>query len=217
MIKIKNRAQNIWVLTPLFGILAFVCLYIVATFFYPGGSQVHKSSKGFSWTQNYWCNLLNENAINGEHNSAKPLAMIAMFILCLTIVNFWYIFPVRTGLPKKSRLLIQVSGVLSMTIGMFLFTDFHDMVINVASFFGMIATIGIILGLRKLKWKNLFWLGNFNLVLVVLNNVLYYGEGLKLYLPVLQKITFLFFLLWIFLVDIHLFNKTNSKLKAEVR
>jgi hypothetical protein len=76
---ILKLKQNIWVLSPLFGTLIYLLLYIVATFFYPGGSQVDKNSFGFSWAQNYWCNLLNENAINGQHNSARPIAIAAMF------------------------------------------------------------------------------------------------------------------------------------------
>lgn len=196
-------------LAPLFGIIIFVCLYIVATLFYPGGSQVDKNAKGFSWAQNYWCNLLNENAINGQHNAARPIAMTAMLFLCLTLANFWYIFPQQAGLPKNTRLAIQISGVLAMIIAMFLFTDFHDIIINAASFFGLAAIVGTFVGLRKLKWTYLSWIGVFNLPLVVLNNILYYDIPLRLYLPVVQKITFLFFLLWICLIDIHLFKKIS--------
>ena len=57
----------------------------------------------------------------------------------------------------------------------------------------------------------LFWMGIFNFLLVVLNNILYYGDGLLFYLPVVQKFTFLFFLLWISLVNINLYNKIKSK------
>lgn len=173
-----------------------------------------KIQKDLAGTQNYWCNLLNENAINGQHNSAKPIAMTAMFILCLTLANFWYIFPQQVGLQKSSQIALQISGILSMTIGMFLFTNLHDIIINVACFCGLVAIVGTFVGLQKLKWRNLFWLGIFNLILVALNNILYYGQGLRLYLPVVQKITFLFFLTWICLIDINLFTKINSKLES---
>ena len=76
-----DKTKSIWVLTPIFGTIVFVVLYIVATLLYPGGSQVDKNSIGFSWTNNYWCNLLNDNAINGQHNPAKPIAMTGMFVL----------------------------------------------------------------------------------------------------------------------------------------
>ncbi len=207
MIKTTIKIQNIWVLTPLFGTLFFMCLYVVATQFYPGGSQVNKNSKGFSWLNNYWCNLLNENALNGYHNSARPIAITAMLVLCLTLGNFWYIFPRQVAFTKKSRLAIQISGVIAMTVGMLLLTDLHDIIVNVASLCGFVATVGTFIGLHKLKWTKLFWLGIFNLTLVALNNILYYGNELKLFLPVVQKITFLFFLLWICLIDIKIYRK----------
>ena len=194
-------------LIPLFGTLLFICLYFVATLFYPGGSQVDINSKGFSWTNNYWCNLLNENAMDGQHNSARPLAILAMFVLCLTLAFFWYIFPKQANLKKSNQLTIQISGALAMTIGMFLFTDLHDTIVNIASLCGLVAVVGTFIGLHKLKWIKLFWFGIFNLTLVALNNILYYGEGLKLFLPVVQKITFLFFLLWICLITINLYRR----------
>ena len=105
------------------------CLYIVATLFYPGGSQADKNSIGFSWINNYWCNLLNENAINGQYNPAKPIAMTGMFVLCLTLSFFWFFFPRQINLGKFAKLAIQISGTLAMTIAFFLFTNIdHDLV-----------------------------------------------------------------------------------------
>lgn len=69
-------------LAPILGVIIFVILYIIATLLYPGGSQIEKNAIGFSWVNNYWCNLLNESATNGQPNSAKPVAMAGMFILC---------------------------------------------------------------------------------------------------------------------------------------
>ena len=149
---------------------------------------------------------MNENAMNEQHNSARPLAMAAMFVLCFTLAIFWYIFPKIIDSKKSSRLIIQISGGLAMTIGMFLFTDLHDTIVNVASLCGLVATVGTFIGLHQLKWTKLFGLGILNLILVVLNNILYYGDGLKLFLPIVQKITFLFFLLWICLITINLYR-----------
>lgn len=204
-IKTKNSSTII----TLLGVLAFVCLYIIATLYYPGGSQVDVNEKGFSWLNNYWCNLLNDNAINGQHNPAKPIAMAAMLVLCFTLANFWYNFPRRMQFKKSSRLAVQISGVVAMVVAMFLFTNLHDWVINIASLFALIAIIGTFVGLYKQKWLGLFRLGIFNLLLVALNNILYYGNGLRLYLPLVQKITFLFFLIWICLIDIKLYSKQS--------
>ncbi|HEY4874960.1 MAG TPA: hypothetical protein VIH86_05270 [Puia sp.] len=216
MNNIFKSKKNIWLLSPSFGTLIYLLLYIIATFFYPGGSQADKNSVGFSWTQNYWCNLLNENAINGQHNATRPIAIVAMFFLCITLMVFWYIFPKQTGFRKSRKLIVQVSGFASMISIMFISTALHDIVINIATVFGLIAVIGTFIGLLELKWTRLFWVGIFILPLVALNNFLYYKTGLLIYLPVVQKITFLYFLLWICLIDVGLYkNSFNTKSTAQ--
>ena len=208
----KTKTKNILVLTPIFGTIIFVVLYVVATLLYPGGSQVDKNSVGFSWTNNYWCNLLNENAINGQHNPAKPVAMTGMFILCLTLSFFWFLFPRHINLDRKLKLVIQISGTIAMTIAFFLFTNInHDLVTNLAAFFGAIATVGTFVGLYKTKWLGLFAFGLLNILLVGLNNYVYYTNGLIIYLPVIQKITFVTFLIWVCSIDIKLYRREEKR------
>ena len=207
----KEKARNLWLLTPIFGTLLFVILYCVATLFYPGGSQVDKSSIGFSWTNNYWCNLLNETAINGQPNPAKPIALTGMFVLCLTLSFFWFIFPRQINTSKNLKLSIQVPGILAMTVAFLLFTNInHDLVTNLASLFGAIATIGTFIGLYKNKWFGLFAFGFLNILLVGLNNLCYYNNELIVYLPVIQKISFAAFLIWVCCIDIKLFHGTEK-------
>lgn len=59
----KVHIKSKWLLFPPTGILIFFMLYVVAALLYPGGSQADKASTGFSWMNNYWCNLLNEKAM----------------------------------------------------------------------------------------------------------------------------------------------------------
>jgi hypothetical protein len=208
-----NKTKNILVLTPLVGSLIFVLLYVVAAHLYPGGSQVDKNAAGFSWTNNYWCNLLNENAINGQPNAAKPVAMAGMFVLCVTLACFWFLFPKYLNPGKKLNPLIQISGLLAMTIAFFLFTTInHDLITNLASIFGLIATLGTFIGLYKAKWYKLLAFGFFLILLVGINNYVYYSKGLIIYLPVIQKISFAAFLLWISCVDICIYRElVNSE------
>ncbi len=198
--------NSFWILLPFYGSVLFAGLYLIATLYYPGGSQADISSKGFSWVNNYWCNLLSEKAMNGQINGAKPIAITALFVLCITLATFWFIFPRYSNFKRNRRILFQISGILSMLIAMFLFTNFHDIIVDIASLFGFIAMVGTFIGLNKLKWKKLFWLGMFNLILIGINNILYYVEGLIDYLPVVQKITFFFVLLWICLISINLYG-----------
>jgi hypothetical protein len=206
----QQQRFRLWQRLILSGCLLFSLLYVVATFYYPGGTYLDKSSQGFSWAQNYWCNLLNENAINGQHNPAKPIAFTAMIVLSLTVMMFWYMFPFQAGFKTPERYIMQLSGFLSMAISVFISTDLHDSIINVAGLFGLIALTGTLIGLRKLRWTYLFYMGLFIVLLLALNNLLYYLKNLMYYLPVVQKITFLSFLLWICFINLNCQSKTTT-------
>lgn len=211
--KIENR-KSVWFLTPIFGTLIFVFLYILATQFYPGGSQIDQNSIGFSWINNYWCNLLNKTAINGKINSARPIALIGMVILCLTLSAFWFLFPRNLNIRKSTKNIIQISGILSMIITMFIFTKYHDIITNLASLFGVIALIGAYIILYKIKWNGLFRFGIFNLFIVGINNYVYYNTELIIYLPIIQKLSFASFLIWICFISINLYNNIDIKTKT---
>lgn len=192
---------------PTFGILLFISLYFVAAYYYPGGSQFDKNAVGFSWKNNYWCNLLNDNAINGMKNTAQPIAITAMVVLCIALSLFWWQFPGYTSLGKRYKLATQVCGMLAMATGLLLFSKInHDLVTNLASLFGLLAMTGTFTGLHKNKWTILFYFGLLNVALVAVNNFLYYNKELISYLPLVQKITFLTFLTWICCIDIKIFN-----------
>ncbi len=198
---------------PLFGTVLFATLYFIATLNYPGGSQFDKNAVGFSWANNYWCNLLNDHAINGQFNTAQPIALAALLILCFSLTFFWFQFPKYTLLSKYGKLTIQICGTLAMTSGILLFTNLdHDFITNLASLFGLIAMTGTLFGLHKNGWKMLYYFGLFNLLLVGLNNFLYYNKDLIVYLPLVQKITFATFLFWICFIDIKIYQmrKTND-------
>ncbi|MFM9986109.1 MAG: hypothetical protein ACKVOK_12795, partial [Flavobacteriales bacterium] len=195
---IQAKGNAIWILVPLFGIIAFILLYGVATCYYPGGSYSDFNSEGFSWVHNYWCNLLNHEAMNGQYNAAQPIALTAMLVLCISLAFFWILFPAFFNLKQLPKRIIQFSGVISMTIAFFLFADFnHDLITDFASCFGIIASAGTIFILYKVKWYGLFRFGLLNIALVGLNNYLYFSENMIKYLPVVQKISFVSFLVWI--------------------
>lgn len=210
--KTQVYIKRLWVLTPILGIAIFMILYLVATFYYPGGSQFNKNSIGFSWKDNYWCNLLNNVALNGQPNQAQPIALSAMLILCIALAYFWLQFPKYTNLNKTYQLIIHMSGVLAMLISLLLFTNInHDLTTNLASLFGLIATIGTFMGLFKNGWKTLFYFGLLNMLLIVVNNFLYYNPHLISYLPIVQKITFATFLIWIGLIDLKIYKLAKKK------
>jgi hypothetical protein len=187
---------------PLLGSLGFATLYVVATFYYPGGSMADKHARGFSWQYNFWCNLLNEQAINGNPNPARPVAFAALFLLFLSMIVFWIQVPPQLIDRSGWRKTVQVCGTASMLVAIFIYTPLHDAVIDLSGVLGLVALIGLLVGLFARRARALFVFGLANLLLIGLNNLFYYGEGLLIYLPVLQKISFCSFLLWVSLVSL---------------
>ena len=205
-----NITKNFFVLTPMFGILIFALLYVVATFYYPGGSSADKTTTGFDWLNNYWCDLTGQLAKNGETNSARPIALTAMIILCSTLAVFWFYVP-RLFSDNKFNQVIRYAGMTSMTVAVFLFTDFHDTVINVAGTLGIAALTGVFIGLYKNNLAKLFGYGVFCLGLMLFNFFIYETSILLSFLPIIQKATFVLFLMWICLIDIYLYRTTKAE------
>ncbi|HVW62931.1 MAG TPA: hypothetical protein VHC48_22925 [Puia sp.] len=194
-----NTVSNIRTALP--GTVLFIILYIVAALLYPGGSQADPHSAHFSWQHNYWCNLLNKDALNGQPNTARPIALAAMGILAATLILFWYRFPGYMGFGRTGRLTMQIAGILSMTFALLIASSWHDTVINISGGCGLIALAGTFSGLYMQRWWWLLTWGLFNLLLVLANTFVYNSGVFIDQLPVIQKISFFSFLAWISCVE----------------
>ena len=196
----KKRVGEEWLLfIPIFGILLFSCLYIVASHYYPGGSTAHRAHEGFDWINNYWCDLIARSAKNGEPNTARNIALTAMIILFSSLALFWFYLPQFFHERRSITLLIRYSGSISMFILIFVFTGFHDSVIGVGTAISAIPMAGTLSELYKNKFTKLYLLGWSCIGLILLNFVIYISEWWIIALPFIQKITLLLFLIWILL------------------
>lgn len=177
------------------GIILFMLLYVIAAAYYPGGSQQNLHSIGFSWRDNYWCNLLDTMAMNGQFNDAKPIATVALFLLSVTLGLFWYVFPLSVPMPLMVRIVIQISGILSMLVVVFLLSGVaHDGIINAATLLGLIATSGTLYGLYIRRLIFYVGWGLLNFVSVAVNAIVYYEKSSLYLLPLIQKFSFVLFL-----------------------
>ena len=205
-----QRSNSRILLLPVIGICLFILLYFIAASQYPGGSEVNRMAKGFSWKHNYWCDLLETHAENGGRNTARPVAIIAMAVLCLSIAICWYFVPRLFAFKPISKKLIQYTGIVSIGMLVFLQADFHDTIINIAGILGIIAITATLVGLFKNRSYILFITGLLCLLLFFLNNYIYYTKNWIGWLAIIQKISFFFFLLWFCLLSIQLFQKARS-------
>jgi len=206
-----NKGKNITIIWPIVGIVLFVLLYFVASLFYPGGSQFDKGSIGFSWFHNYWCNLLNPIAINDMPNHARPYAMMAHIVLCFSILFFyWSVVP--HIVPNRHRYFIRISALISCIISLLLMTNLdHDLVSNWAALFNVVSLTITMINLWKNQYFCLFYSGIFNFVIFVINATLYYHQEWIYFLPIVQKLSFAYFLLWICMVCLFILRKVETK------
>jgi hypothetical protein len=206
----SKKSNTFWISLPIWGIAFFIILYIVSASLYPGGSDINKRATGFSWQHNYWCELMATNGQNGQPNTARPVAITAMVVLAISLIIFWYHIPRLFPYRQISNRVIRFCGIGSMFVMPLLLAGFHDTVINTAALFGCIAILGLLINLYRYKMYQLFYHGIFCLLLCGINNYIYYSKDLLHYLPVVQKISFIFFLLWFILLSVKLYRKENA-------
>jgi len=199
--------KDIATLLPTVGILIFIGLYIYAANLYPGGSQLDSNSLGFDWMNNYWCNLMNENGMNGLENPARPFAILALIILCSSLALFFLQFAkyfMEKGIWKS---IIQILGTLSMISSVLIFTKYHDIMTTISSILGVLVVVGIIRAIYKSNLTVFKISGMVCIILLGINNLIYYSGNYIEYLPLIQKITFGMVLIWIVGLNLKMKNK----------
>lgn len=197
-------------LIPIIGIGLFLLLYVLAALMYPGGSNTEQLSGGFSVQNNYWCDLMENTAKNGSVNTARPVAISAWIILCLSLGLFWVNLPRLFNKRSIDHKVIQYAGTLTAAIAIFSFTKFHDIVIDLAGVFGTITSIAAFIELKKGKYYDLLSLAMFCYFLGVVNYFLYTTNLFISQLPVLQKITYVFCLLSFGVASYRIYRKGIS-------
>jgi hypothetical protein len=206
----QNGKRPMFLLTPFLGICLFAAMYIYAAMLYPGGSRFDKNALGFSILHNYWCDLFDVVAYNGATNPARPIAIVAMFVLSASFGLLWYFLPRMFEVKNINQKVMQLSGIIAVFFGVFLFTKYHEEVIHLSGFLGGLALICTFFELFKAKKKLLFNVGVLCITLSCVNYFVYTtGIGLSI-LAFTQKMTFLLFFIWAGMLNIDLYLNKKS-------
>ena len=180
---------------------------------YPGGSWFSPNQDGFSFWHNYLCDLLDINAINGEINSARFYAIIAMGLLCVGLFWLWVYLPGLFKTNSPNQKIMRVTGLISIVTIFFLGMGDHDLIVRIAGALGIIAFISCSVELYKAGYYMLFLLGVFCILIFLINYYIYESGFYLTSLPVIQKITFLLFIIWFIGLDIALYKRVNLQKK----
>jgi len=180
----------------LLGIILSILLLLVATLYYPGGSQYDKTSIGYDWKNNYLSNQFSEKAVNGFYNAFRFWGISGMLFLCLSFALFFIEFSKK--IPSKgSAKIIRYFGVGAMLFAFLTVTPYHDTMITIASTLALISMFYITVYVFK---SGLFFFKILSLVcLLVLYccNYVYYTQNYLEFLPVLQKFSLFTTIIWI--------------------
>jgi hypothetical protein len=191
IIRSNHRIKYVVVL----GSIGFVVFYILSAIKYPGGSDFDTYSKGFSLTENYWCELLGAYAKNGRPNHGKPYAFVSLAFLNITLFSIWFYFGYYKSVNNQPNYLLIVSGTISTFFSNFVSTNAHDYYIALSVLFGVISILQMI-RIQKQNNHFLFLTGLLAILLIILNCFMYFFNFHLLSLPIIQKITFIFILSW---------------------
>ncbi len=184
----------------LLGIIVSISLLIVATFYYPGGSQNDKNAIGYSWQHNYLCNLFNEKAVNGIENGARPFALAGLLCLCASFALFFYRFSQKIQ-DKKAAKVIKYAGISTMIFSLLVATPYHDLMTTLSSISGLVALFYIFVFIFKSKLTLFKVLTFLTILLLYVNNYIYYTQNGLYYLPILQKISLFIVLILVLSLD----------------
>lgn len=171
-------------------------LLLVATLYYPGGSQYDSNSIGYDWKHNYLSNLFADKAVNGSYNASRPWAVSGMLFLCVSFALFFIDFPKK--IPSQSAAkVIRYCGVGAMVFAFLAVTPYHDTMITIASTLALISMFYITVFVFTSKLHLLTILSVVCLLVSYTCNYLYYTRSYVELLPILQKLSLVISITWV--------------------
>ena len=187
-------------------IIISVLFLITATLLYPGGSILDKKSVGFDWSKNFFSNLFLDKALNGSTNPSRIWALIGMVFNSIGY-GLFFIHTSQKITQKHTELVLKSIGIINMLFTFLIATPLHDIMVTVSSTLTMIGLFYITVSILKTKlhWLKFFCIGS---LLIFYSTLYLYGAGDWGLLAVMQKITFLCFMLLV--LTIEYFTKTGN-------
>ncbi|MEA1787617.1 hypothetical protein U1E44_16060 [Arenibacter sp. GZD96] len=180
-------------------IIISVLFLVIATLLYPGGSILDENSVGFDWSKNFFSNLFLAKALNGTENPSRIWALIGMVFNSIGY-GLFFIHTSRKIPHKHTELVLISIGVVNMIFTFLIATPLHDIMVTVSSTLTMIGLFYITIFILKAKnhWLTLFCIAS---LLIFYSTLYLYGAGNWGLLAVMQKITFLCFMLLVLTIE----------------
>jgi hypothetical protein len=198
---------------PLLGIVISVCLFFVATTCYPGGTTDSATSAGYDWEHNFICALFAAKALNGAANPARLVAIPAMLVLCVSIGALFKSISNKST-SRILRKTIEIGGIGATVYAFLVVTPMHNLMVNIALPFALIAQLATLHLLYVMRRSRLFFVGSICIVLLLLSAAMYYGNVFFGLLPVVQKVSLVLCIGWLVAVHYTTFDQESLECVA---
>ncbi|MAZ37605.1 MAG: hypothetical protein K0U33_05940 [Bacteroidetes bacterium] len=197
---------------PIVGLALYVLVFAFAAADYPGGSFNYPNAIGYSFSHNFLCDVMHPITPGGITNHARLLAIISHLILSLTMISFFYVLPKIFPIKNRNTKLIAFFGVSTMTVFIFMYTDYHDEIVTITGILGTIALIPFFIELQNSNKKGLKKLVYLCYTLSIIVFFIFETKIGFYYLPFLQKITFGVDAWWVVWSCLIVINKNKTAL-----
>lgn len=182
---------------PFSGLILFGVLTTVAILFYPGGNRFEPAAMGYSFFDNFWCDLLDKITHRGEPNAGRPFAVLANIIFPLSMIPLWIEIPNKYAPSFRLMRATQVFGIGAMFTAALVFSPFHDNMIILNSITLGPALLLLTYFYFKAKKRVLLSLMLVPTILACLNFSFWFLQVNVRFVPAGQKFALFGFLIWV--------------------
>jgi hypothetical protein len=175
-------------------------LLVIATLYYPGGSQHDKNSIGYDWKHNYISNLFTEKAVNGSDNASRPWAVSGTLFYCVSCALFFIDFS-RKIPARGAAAVIRYCGVGSNAFAFLAVTPYHDAMVTIASTLALVSMFYVTVFVFRSRLHLLKIVSTVCLLVFYGCNYIYFTRNYLEILPVLQKLSLIVTIAWILLLQ----------------
>lgn len=172
---------------PFLGVLASLVLFVLSTARYPGG---------YDWANHTISRLFQPRTLDGAENPARPLAVLAVFMFCVSMAVVFNGVS-RRGKSRFHNKTIQVAGIGSMVYASLVVTPMHNVLVGVALLFFVTAMLATFHMLYLERHLGMLHAGIVCLAVTVSNAAMYYGDVLFGFLPIVQKVSLAMWAGWL--------------------
>ena len=126
---------------PIVGLALYVLVFAFAAADYPGGViLIIPMLLVIVFLTTFCAIVMHPITPGGITNHARLLAIISHLILSLTMISFFYVLPKIFPIKNRNTKLIAFFGVSTMTVFIFMYTDYHDEIVTITGILGTICT-----------------------------------------------------------------------------